>query len=84
MAKEKKMSANLKIEGLQNHSQISLRNDLMGISLLALLLAPLALVGVILYALDFNFMTTEVLIICIATLIAALPKLIQLLIPEKT
>ncbi|MFQ5518968.1 MAG: hypothetical protein ACE5E3_03095 [Mariprofundus sp.] len=76
------MPAYLKIEELQDNSDISLAKDLMGISLLALLVSPWALVGLALSSLNVSFMTTEILIICISVLIVSLPKLIQLLIPS--
>lgn len=76
------MSAYLKIEELQDNSAISLRSDLMGISLLALLMSPWAAIGLTLYAFNVSFMTTDILAICISILFASLPKLFQLLIPE--
>jgi hypothetical protein len=76
------MPAYMKIEDLQNYSEISLRREFMAISSLALLIVPWALIGFALYALNVHFMNMDMLIFSISILAVSLPKLFQLLWPE--
>ncbi len=72
----------LEIENSQNDPEHSLRDDLMGISLLALLVAPWAIIGLTLYTFNVSFISNDLLFVCISTLLVALPKLFQLLASE--
>ncbi|MDX8403884.1 MAG: hypothetical protein R8K54_05705 [Mariprofundaceae bacterium] len=71
------MATYLKIEDSQENPNISIRNDLMGISLLALLLSPWAFICLALYTFNIALLPSEVATTCNVILIAALPKLFQ-------
>jgi len=79
--KEKNMPVYLKMEEVQNGSNDSLASDLMGLSSLALLLSPWALIALALFAFNIHFITMDMVMISSIILMASLPKLFQLLTP---
>ena len=79
VVEEAGMAGYLKIEERYANQDISLRNDLMGISMLALLMTPWAMIGLTLSAFEASFMTQGILIACIITMIVAIPQALILL-----
>lgn len=77
------MAGYLKIEEHYGNQQVSLHSDLMGISMLALLVAPWAMIGLALSVFEVSFMTQGIVMTCIATLIVAIPQVLSLL-PKKS
>jgi len=71
------MATYLKMEE-KHSSDTSLKDDFMGISLLALLLSPLALFGVYLSAIGMPFMTHAWSLTAMLVLLAAIPEAIQI------
>jgi len=69
----------LKIDELQDSSDISPGRNLLCISFLALLMSPWALLGLALFAFNVSFITMNLVMICSIILIASLPKLFLLL-----
>ena len=61
----------------------ALQRDLMGVSLLALLISPWAVLGLTISMLSYATLSTEVICICVAILLAAMPKLVQLMAPHQ-
>jgi len=61
----------------------ALKRDLMGVSLLALLISPWAVLGLTISMLSYATLSTEVICICVAILLAAMPKLVQLMVPHQ-
>jgi len=77
------MAAYLKLEENAGKHHVSLRDDLMGLSLLALLLSPWAGLGLILTIFEISLITHALALTCMLTLLAAIPKVLQLLFPES-
>ena len=77
------MAVYLKLEETMGDQHLSMRDDLMGLSLLALLLSPWAGLGLILSAFEISFMTPAFSLTCTLVLLAAVPKALQLLLPEN-
>ncbi|PJA32132.1 MAG: hypothetical protein CO187_05615 [Zetaproteobacteria bacterium CG_4_9_14_3_um_filter_53_7] len=73
------MQCYLKIEESYATRETSLRNDLMGISLLALLISPWAIIGLALSIFGVNFMTSGILAGCVTTILVAIPQALLLL-----
>lgn len=80
------MPVYLKSEAHMGNENISLRGDCMGISLLALMMAPWAAIGLVLEHFSFISLPDSLMMLAISTLVLAVPKLIQLLSrePETT
>jgi len=57
----------------------TLKSDLMGVSLLALLISPWAVLGLTISMLEYATLSTEAIFICVAVLFTATPKLVQLM-----
>jgi len=72
------MPVYLKIEESYATQDVSLRQDLMGISLLALFLSPWALIGLTLSIFGVNFITPAISVTCMATIIVAIPQALHL------
>jgi len=70
------MTTYLKME-VKHSSDTSLKDDMMGISLLALLLSPLALFGVYLSTIGMPFMTPAWSLTAVLVLLTAIPMAIQ-------
>ncbi len=77
------MAIYLKIEEPVVDSNTSLQNDLMGLSLLALLLSPWAALGLVVSMLEYSTIPNQASFICVSVLVIATPKLLQLLIPHR-
>jgi len=75
------MTVDLKMEGYAVDSDSCLKNDLMGLSLLALLISPWALLGLGVSMLGYGTLPTGLNILCALILLTATPKLILLLLP---
>lgn len=75
------MAAYLKLEESMDSDEIPLLQDLMGVSLLALLLSPWASIGLLLTALESPVMTPGLSIASSLLLLIALPKAVQLVAP---
>jgi len=73
------MAAYLKMEESIVDVDNALSSDLMGISLLALLISPWSVLGLTMSRLEYVTLSTEVVSVCVAVLLAATPKLLQLL-----
>lgn len=73
------MAAYLKMEEAIVDADASLKNDLMGLSLLALLISPWAALGLAISMLGYVTLSTAATVFCVSVLLAAMPKLLQLL-----
>jgi len=62
-----------------NDSNVTIHDDLMGISMLALVLSPWAMIGLSLYYFSVDFVTLNMAIGCACVLFFALPKVFELL-----
>ncbi|TLS77870.1 hypothetical protein FE236_01810 [Mariprofundus erugo] len=78
------MAAYLKLEESMGTDDIPILQDLMGVSLLALLLSPWAAIGLLLTALESPVMTPGLSIASSLLLLIALPKAVQLVAPAQT
>jgi len=77
------MAVYLKLEETMGDQHISMRDDLMGLSLMALLMSPWAALGLLLAAFEVSMMTSALTLTCALLLLAAVPKAFQLLFPEQ-
>ncbi len=73
------MAAYLKMEESIIDADSSLNNDLMGLSLLALLISPWAALGLAISILGYVSLSTAATVIFMSVLLVATPKLLQLL-----
>jgi len=74
------MAVYLKMEETIVDSNSSLRDDVMGLSLLALLLSPWAAVGLAASMFEYVSIPSQASVISVLVLMAATPKFLQLLI----
>ncbi len=58
-------------------------SPLIAISTLALLLSPWALIGLVVSMFTDALLSTDIVLTCALMLLAAMPKLLQLLIPQQ-
>ena len=77
------MAVYLKMEESIVDLDNGLKSDFMGVSLLALLISPWAVLGLTISMLGYATLSTEVILICVAILLAAMPKLVQLMAPHQ-
>ncbi len=77
------MAVYLKMEESIVDADNALKSDLMGVSLLVLLISPWAVLGLTISMLGYAALPTEVIFICVAILCAATPKLVQLMTPHQ-
>jgi len=77
------MAVYLEMEESIVDTDTSLKDDLMGLSLLALLVSPWAALALAVSLLGNVILSTEMTLVCISVLLAAAPKLLQLLFPHQ-
>ncbi len=77
------MAIYLEIEESIVDTDSSLTHDLMGLSLLALLVSPWAALGLAVSLLGNVILSTEMTLACVSVLLAATPRLLQLLFPHQ-
>jgi len=77
------MSPYLRLEENCSDHEFSLREDLMGLSMLALLISPWAVTGLVLAGLNFQFMTNELIACCALTIAVAMPQILRVLLPSS-
>ncbi len=73
------MPAYLKLEESIIDADSPLKNDCMGVSLLALLISPWAMLGLVISIMGYAALSTVATIFFMSVLLAATPKLLQLL-----
>jgi len=77
------MAAYLKVEETIVDSETTIKNDLMGLSLLALLISPWATIGLVLSLFGYATVSFDISAICISVLLAAIPKALELLFSHQ-
>jgi len=80
---EIEMAAYLKVEETIADSEATIKNDLMGLSLLALLISPWAMVGLALSMFGYATVSFDLSGICISVLLTAIPKALELLLSHQ-
>jgi len=73
------MAAYLKMEESVIDADSSLRNNVMGLSLLALLISPWAVLGLVISMLGYVSLSAAATVTFMSVLLVATPKLLQLL-----
>ncbi len=73
------MAAYLKIEESTIDADSPLKNSVMGLSLLALLISPWAVLGLVISMLGYTSLSAAAIVTFMSVLLVATPKLLQLL-----